>query len=194
MKSYEPNIKIKNLKKEPINGIYIGRKNGYYGLEKSKWHNPIKLEKESDRRKVYDEYIRYIKSNDELYNTLEELDNHDLFCYCTPKLCHGDALVELLAEKRNNINSVLELFTEEHVKIRYMNFQYGVYNFDISICNENTNIYNAALKIHEKIMYYKFVSYTMQCNDYIAMVIPIDSDFFKINTRQLKLNDMFTLL
>lgn len=190
MKSYEPNIKVKNLKKEPINGIYIGRKNRYYSLEESKWHNPIKLEKESDRRKVYDEYIRYIKSNDDLYNSLDELDNNDCYCFCSPKLCHGDALVELLAEKRNNINAVLELFTDEYTKIMYIGFEDGTYRFTMS--SDNKFQYYNGENIFKKIVYNKFLA--ISTHDYITIIIPLDSDFFKINSRQLKLNDMFTLL
>ncbi len=195
MKSYEPNIKIKNLKNEPINGIYIGRKNSYYGLEESKWHNPIKLEKESDRGKVYDEYINYIKlNNDELYNSLEELDNNNLFCYCSPKLCHAEALVELLSDKINNINYILHIFSEfsEFFSVKYQYYNSKNYYFDITKTNNNIHFnYDCLVTISTT---YGFTILTKQGFRNFILIVNIENPIFNQNNRQLKLNDMFTLM
>lgn len=91
--------RIVNLNKEPYD-IYIGRG--------SKWGNPYTTIK--DRVTLASEivdtseeallnYKEYIISTPELYDSLCELDGKILGCFCKPKPCHGDILLELISQK-----------------------------------------------------------------------------------------------
>jgi hypothetical protein len=59
---------------------------------KTKWGNPYKMETESDRLKVIKKYVYYILTNDKLLDSLPELEEKWLACWCYPKPCHGDVL------------------------------------------------------------------------------------------------------
>ena len=83
-----PRVLNKHKDRVFSNAIYIGRP--------SKWGNPFPLNKDgSNREEVVEKYIAYILSNDRLLADLHELKDKDLLCYCSPKLCHGDVLLEL---------------------------------------------------------------------------------------------------
>lgn len=75
--------------------IYIGRP--------SKWGNPFIEGKDGTRKEVIQKYRKYILSNQELFNSLDELDGKILGCWCKPKSCHGDVLIELIEKKRKGI-------------------------------------------------------------------------------------------
>lgn len=80
-------IKVVHCKKEPYD-IYIGRP--------SKWGNPYSIGKDGTRRDVIKKYKNYILQNRDLLNSLPELKGKVLGCWCKPKACHGDVLVELI--------------------------------------------------------------------------------------------------
>jgi len=91
---------VVNKNKEQYD-IYIGRG--------SKWGNPFTHIKDRDtkaefivnsRKEAIDKYREYILNNDELLKDLPELKDKKLGCYCFPKSCHGDILVELLESKK----------------------------------------------------------------------------------------------
>lgn len=71
--------------------VYIGRP--------SKWGNPFKIGRDGSRKEVIEKYRKYILSNDKLLKDLDELENKILGCWCKPKSCHGDVLVELVNKK-----------------------------------------------------------------------------------------------
>ena len=71
--------------------VYIGRP--------SKWGNPFKIGVDGTRKEVIQKYRNYIISNKELMDSLHELEGKILGCYCKPKSCHGDVLVELIEKK-----------------------------------------------------------------------------------------------
>ncbi|MCK9417469.1 DUF4326 domain-containing protein [Candidatus Dojkabacteria bacterium] len=90
--------KIVHFKKEPFD-IYIGRP--------SKWGNPFThipdrktLAKYvvKTREESIEAYRDYILNGDgkHLLNDLHELKDKTLGCWCKPKSCHGDILVELV--------------------------------------------------------------------------------------------------
>ncbi len=86
-----------NPKKNP-DDIYIGRFHASpkYGLlQKSQWHNPFK---DGSREKPINDYRKYILSRPDLLDSLPELKGKRLGCWCKPKVCHGDVLVELIRE------------------------------------------------------------------------------------------------
>lgn len=98
-------MKVLNVKKHPFNsewGVYIGRENKTFNFQCSKWHNPFVCEDETMRDMVLDLYEKHIRNTPELWNSLEELDGLNLYCWCSPKACHGDILIKLLNEKKFN--------------------------------------------------------------------------------------------
>ncbi|MDP2363355.1 MAG: DUF4326 domain-containing protein [Ignavibacteria bacterium] len=81
-------MNIKN--KEPYD-IYIGRP--------SKWGNPFEIGKDGKREDVIEKYRNWILKQPRLLNVLYELEGKTLGCWCKPKTCHGDILVELIHKK-----------------------------------------------------------------------------------------------
>ena len=91
---------VVNKNKEPFD-IYIGRG--------SKWGNPFTHIKNKEtkaefivdsRSESITKYKEWISNQPELLNALEELRDKRLGCFCKPKACHGDILVELLQQKK----------------------------------------------------------------------------------------------
>ena len=81
-------INIRDKKGAP-NEVYIGRG--------SKWGNPYKIGVHGTREDVVKKYDSYARLN--FYpEDLDELRGKILVCYCKPKSCHGDVLIELLGE------------------------------------------------------------------------------------------------
>ena len=81
--------------------VYIGRG--------SKWGNPYshlsntKAEfKVSSRNEAIQSYYLYITVGEgkHLQNDLHELKGKTLGCYCKPKKCHGDILIDLIMYKK----------------------------------------------------------------------------------------------
>ena len=68
--------------------IYIGRP--------SKWGNPFQIGKDGSREEVIEKYRKWILKKPELLNSLHELKNKRLGCFCKPLACHGDVLIELI--------------------------------------------------------------------------------------------------
>ena len=83
-------IRVVHCKKENCD-IYIGRP--------SKWGNPFSIGKDGTRKEVIEKYKKYILNNEKLMNDLYELEGKVLGCWCKPKACHGDVLVELVNNK-----------------------------------------------------------------------------------------------
>jgi hypothetical protein len=100
--------KVVHIKKEPYD-VYIGRGYG------SKWGNPfthiadkktaaqyIVASREEDVQK-YREWILEGEGK-WLLDHLHELEGKTLGCWCAPKLCHGNALIEIINERKQNNN------------------------------------------------------------------------------------------
>lgn len=94
------NTKVVNLNKEKYD-VYIGRG--------SKWGNPFThiTDKETlasfivpTRKEAIEKYHQWILEQPELMKALPELKGKTLGCYCKPKSCHGDILIELINEKQ----------------------------------------------------------------------------------------------
>ena len=67
--------------------VYIGRG--------SKWGNPFKIGIDGRRNEVIEKYAEWIKTQPELIKALPQLKGKVLGCWCSPKACHGDVLVEI---------------------------------------------------------------------------------------------------
>lgn len=68
--------------------VYVGRP--------SKWGNPFVIGRDGDRDRVIQLYRRHIEESPELQEALvRELRYKDLACWCAPKPCHADVLLEM---------------------------------------------------------------------------------------------------
>lgn len=79
-------MSVVHWKKAPYN-VYVGRP--------SRWGNPYTIGKDGDREAVIRKYREYLLANPELMARLPELRGKVLGCWCFPKACHADVLVEL---------------------------------------------------------------------------------------------------
>lgn len=70
------------------NSQYIGRP--------GKWGNPFIEGKDGNRDEVVAKHSVWVRQQPELMNALNELRGKYLVCWCKPKSCHGDNLVELV--------------------------------------------------------------------------------------------------
>ena len=80
---------VVHCKKQPYD-VYIGRP--------SKWGNPFSIGVDGTREEVIAKYAAWIVKQPELMGALDELKGKVLGCWCKPRACHGDILVQL-AEK-----------------------------------------------------------------------------------------------
>ena len=86
--------KVVNLNTDDYD-VYIGRP--------SKWGNPYLIGKDGSRQEVIEKYKKRLLLNKKLLNDLHELEGKVLGCWCKPKPCHGDILVEFVNNKNNLI-------------------------------------------------------------------------------------------
>jgi hypothetical protein len=89
-----------DFKGRPPGAIYIGRYHPRFGS--SKWRNCFEMRDQNDdieRAEVIAKYRAWICDQPKLLAALPELEGHDLICWCAPKPCHGDVLLELLASR-----------------------------------------------------------------------------------------------
>lgn len=89
-----PRVWNKNTEKPPKDAVFVGRP--------SKWGNPFLLAGEHTRDLVCDNYETYLYRDrpDLVDDAKEELDGKDLVCYCAPKRCHADTLLEIANSAR----------------------------------------------------------------------------------------------
>jgi len=92
--------KVVNLKHEDYD-VYIGRG--------SKWGCPYTVIKDrptlakeivNSKEEALSKYKEYVLNSPELMESLDELDGKVLGCFCKPELCHGDVLLEFIAQKK----------------------------------------------------------------------------------------------
>lgn len=96
----------------PSDAIFIGRG--------SKWGNPFKIGVDGNRFEVITKYEQWLKTQQHLIDSIEELRDVDLVCFCKPQSCHGDILIKVLTmtlDQRmmwiNNSNSFINFFQED---------------------------------------------------------------------------------
>lgn len=74
--------------------VYVGRP--------TKWGNPYKSPQDGTREQVIAKYRAHILSNSYLKRALPDLRGKNLVCWCAPKPCHADVLLELANPKEND--------------------------------------------------------------------------------------------
>ena len=86
--------RVVHCKREPFD-VYIGRP--------GKWGNPFKLENEARRAMVIAEYRSWLLQRPQLVEDAKrELRGKVLGCWCAPKPCHGDVLLEIANQPEVN--------------------------------------------------------------------------------------------
>lgn len=72
----------------PTDAVYIGRP-GPYG-------NPFTIGKDGSREEVIEKHKNWILTQPELIQKVKtELRGKTLVCWCSPKSCHGDILLQI---------------------------------------------------------------------------------------------------
>jgi len=84
-----PKVWNKHHKGIPKDAIYVGRP--------TKWGNPFEIGKAGTREEVVEKYRKFLVEGG--YNgsvvDVRELRGKDLVCWCAPKTCHADILLEM---------------------------------------------------------------------------------------------------
>lgn len=62
----------------------------------AKWGNPFIIGVDGTRKEVIEKYRKWLLANPELLADIEELRGKILGCWCYPKPCHGDVIIEIL--------------------------------------------------------------------------------------------------
>jgi hypothetical protein len=83
--------RVVHFKREPYD-VYIGR-------PASKWASPFVIGRDGTREQCVDKYAAWILTQPDLIECVGELQGKTLGCWCAPKACHGDVLVELAARE-----------------------------------------------------------------------------------------------
>lgn len=77
----------------PKDAVYVGRP--------TKWGNPYEIGRDGDRAQVIVKYRASIDALDPnqahqfVNDAIRELRDKDLVCWCAPKPCHADVLLEI---------------------------------------------------------------------------------------------------
>lgn len=79
----------KKVHKPSSNDLYIGRP--------SKWGNPFVIGRDGDRDEVVRKYAEWVIEQPLLMESLRELQDKNLVCWCAPLACHGHVL-QILCE------------------------------------------------------------------------------------------------
>lgn len=80
-------LNCSRVPKYPPNSYYVGRP--------SIWGNPFHIGKDGTREEVIEKYRVYLQSKPNLLRKISRLKGKHLLCWCAPKPCHADVLLEL---------------------------------------------------------------------------------------------------
>lgn len=84
---------VVHCKREPYD-VYIGRP--------SKWGNPWQVGKDGTREQVVEKYRVMLETSPVLVEEArKELKGKTLGCWCAPKPCHGDVLIEFIEREES---------------------------------------------------------------------------------------------
>jgi hypothetical protein len=77
--------------------VYIGRWNVKLELPASIFHNPFYMTGEDERQEACDSFDKHFNEREELKEqAIADLADKTLVCFCKPKRCHGDTLVNFV--------------------------------------------------------------------------------------------------
>jgi hypothetical protein len=94
--------------KDP-NNVYIARRGIVfinkvrYPSQDSPFANPFKISKDVTREQVVEKYREYLlnklNADENFRQEFYKLKGKNLGCWCSPELCHGNVILELLQKK-----------------------------------------------------------------------------------------------
>jgi len=97
---------VVHCKRTELPFVYIARP--------SKWGNPFVIGKDGKRLEVIAKYEQWILHQHNLLLELPELIGHNLGCWCYPKICHGNVLLDLLLDWPHNLIRKLKNLEPSH--------------------------------------------------------------------------------
>jgi hypothetical protein len=87
----------KKTEKPPKDAVYIGRP--------SRWGNPFSMRFESQRPFVIQRFREWLDQNPQIKEEIRrELRGKDLVCFCFPKACHGDIILEIANAEEDSVH------------------------------------------------------------------------------------------
>lgn len=96
------NLSGRKERQVPDGAIYVGGpvNRGGWHLPATKWANPYKIDRRQKKRdgtrdEVVTKYHARLLERPDLIAALPELRGKDLACWCAPKRCHAEVLLEL---------------------------------------------------------------------------------------------------
>jgi len=95
-----PKVYNKYHKDAPADAVYVGRPTGW-GNPFSHLPNTLAQFKVATREEAVAAYEKWIKHPDRAvlyYKVRDQLAGKDLVCWCAPKPCHADILLEIANE------------------------------------------------------------------------------------------------
>lgn len=85
-----PKVYNKTYSNAPRDAVYVGRP--------SDWGNPFYIGHHGNREECVEKFREYINQNRSLMARIGELKGKNLVCWCAPKACHADILLEIANE------------------------------------------------------------------------------------------------
>ncbi|KKL75362.1 hypothetical protein LCGC14_2055700 [marine sediment metagenome] len=82
----KPKVLHRNSIGVPRDAVYVGRP--------TKWGNPYLIGRDGTRKAVIWKYQLWLEGNEDLLAALPELRGKTLTCWCAPRACHADILLE----------------------------------------------------------------------------------------------------
>lgn len=79
-------MNVVHCKRAPFD-VYVGRP--------SKWGNPFTIGRDGTREQVIETYRLWLMRGNPLLHDIHELKGKTLACWCAPKACHADVLLDL---------------------------------------------------------------------------------------------------
>lgn len=87
-----PKVYNKHHGDAPADAVYIGRP--------SPWGNPFSIGVHGSRSDVVEEFREKALNDPDFIELVQKnLRGKDLICFCAPKACHGDILLEIANEE-----------------------------------------------------------------------------------------------
>jgi len=81
-------------KEELKDAVYVGRPSAF--------GNPFQIGRDGDRHNVINKYREWFKekiqNDDRFFNVVNSLRGKNLVCWCSPKQCHAEVILEYLGE------------------------------------------------------------------------------------------------
>jgi hypothetical protein len=93
--------KLVNIKSHREYDVYIGRPsifgNPYTHIKNKETRAEYVV---ATRKEAIEKYREYLLNNPELLDKIEQLRGKTLACWCSPKSCHGDIIIEVLNKRK----------------------------------------------------------------------------------------------